>query len=79
MRLLTLTNTNLALCVPCCCSIAFLNFGLVSTGKLQLASGILLAIDGGLMLLLTFRYPSLFAANTASDSGAAPAKGPGQV
>lgn len=63
------------------CSIAFLNFGLVSTGKLQLACGILLAIDGGIMFLIAFRYPSIFKANSGGGEllGTAPPKGPGQV
>lgn len=67
-------------------SIAFLNFGLVSTGVLQFATGIVLAVDGCLMLFATFRYPSLFAGNTpaqpsasSSHPAAAASKGPGQV
>ncbi|GAB5032288.1 golgi apparatus membrane protein tvp15 [Nannochloropsis oceanica] len=66
--------------------IAFLNFGLVSTGVLQFATGIVLAVDGCLMFFATFRYPSLFAGNTpaqpsasSSHPAAAASKGPGQV
>ena len=67
-------------------SIAFLNFGLVSTGVLQFATGIVLAVDGGLMLFATFKYPSLFAGNVpaqpsanSAHPAAAATKGPGQV
>ncbi|TFJ86445.1 hypothetical protein NSK_002102 [Nannochloropsis salina CCMP1776] len=64
--------------------IAFLNFGLVSTGILQFATGIVLAVDGGLMLFATFKYPTLFSGNEpalpsagASHPAAAATKGPG--
>lgn len=69
-------------------SIAFLNFGLMSTGSIQLAAGILLAADGIFMLVATFKYPSLFQGNAPPEGQqAAPShatapvavKGPGNV
>ena len=67
-------------------SIAFLNFGLMSTGSVQLAAGILLAADGILMLVATFEWPSLFAGNSppegveaAQSHATSPVKGPGNV
>lgn len=69
-------------------SIAFLNFGLMSTGSIQLAAGILLAADGIFMLVATFKYPSLFQGNAPPEgqqaapshaTAAVAVKGPGNV
>ncbi len=58
----------------------------MSTGSVQLAAGILLAADGILMLVATFKWPSLFAGNSppegveaAQSHATSPVKGPGNV
>jgi hypothetical protein len=61
-------------------SIALLNFGLYdknSTNALLVAAGVLMAIDGLIMLLLSCKYPPIFAATAPDDEPAM--KGPGQV